>query len=227
METLASGLLINSGADGPAALVISEKLRTQIASLGQEIENTTNLISKYNTASSTVSGLRGQLTELRTLAVEAANEGGNNAASQEALDRVGRALAETYNNTVANAEFNGTNLLDGSEGSLADVALLEGFDLSSGQAAEDSIDLIDQAISDLDAVQIDLGSTQKYELKAQVASLRNTHQNLVAAESQIRDVDMFRQISTLMRDQIRLRIGLSLMAHSNMNSSSILRLFGS
>ena len=40
VEKLSSGLKINRGADGPAALVISEKQRAQIAGLKQAIENT-------------------------------------------------------------------------------------------------------------------------------------------------------------------------------------------
>jgi len=226
MQTLSSGQMINSAADGPASLVISETLRSQIATLGQEIENTTNLISKYGTASYTVSGLRGQLTELRTLAVDAANEGGNNASSQAALERVGVALVNTFNNTASNAEFNGTSLLDGSTGSLANVAQLKDIDFSSSQAAQDSMAVIDQAISDLDTVQINLGSTQKNELEAKVVSLRNTHQNLVAAESQIRDTDMFQQISVSMGEQMKFQIGLALMSHSNLNSNTVLKLLG-
>ena len=46
LEKLASGLSINRASDGPAALVISEQLRTQIASLNQEIENTSAMIGK-------------------------------------------------------------------------------------------------------------------------------------------------------------------------------------
>ena len=39
MERLSSGLKINRGADGPASLVISERLRSQTAGLKQAIDN--------------------------------------------------------------------------------------------------------------------------------------------------------------------------------------------
>jgi len=94
MERLTSGLMIYRASDDPAGLVISEQLRAQIGSLNQEIENTTALINKYHTASSTVGELRRQATELRALAVGAANEGANNEASQLALSRAADYIVE-------------------------------------------------------------------------------------------------------------------------------------
>ena len=49
------------------------------------------------------------------------------------------------------------SLLDGSDGSLAEVSKLEGVDLSSAQAAEESIAIIDTAMEELDKVQTHLG----------------------------------------------------------------------
>lgn len=50
VEKLSSGLKINRGADGPAALVISEKHRAQIAGLAQAIDNTEKASSVVQTA---------------------------------------------------------------------------------------------------------------------------------------------------------------------------------
>ena len=49
MERLSSGLKINRGADGPAALVISERLRAQTAGLEQAIDNSEAGISLVQT----------------------------------------------------------------------------------------------------------------------------------------------------------------------------------
>ena len=48
-----------------------------------------------------------------------------------------------FNHTADTAVYNGNNLLDGSEGSLANVSRLENVDLSSAEAAEASIAVID------------------------------------------------------------------------------------
>ena len=50
MERLSSGLKINQGADGPASLVISERLRAQTAGLSQAIDNSEAGISLLQTA---------------------------------------------------------------------------------------------------------------------------------------------------------------------------------
>ena len=50
LERLASGLKINRGADGPAQLQVSERLRSQVAGLGQAIDNSENAVSVLQTA---------------------------------------------------------------------------------------------------------------------------------------------------------------------------------
>jgi len=224
LERLSSGLSINRTSDGPAALVISEQLRTQIASLNQEIENTSAMIGKYETGSSYVSELRSKLTELRSLAVGAANEGGNSESAQAAYAATADYILSNYNHVIDTAEYNGMNLLDGSEGSLAKVDQLEGIDLSSAESAQESIAVIDSAIEGLDEVQVDLGATQRYELEAHHASLQVTLQNLEAAQSQLRDTDYAQEYSTFLGEMIKFQANAALLAHWNINANTVLNL---
>jgi len=50
LEHLSSGMKINTAADGPASLVISENMRAQVKSLNQAMENSENGISMVQTA---------------------------------------------------------------------------------------------------------------------------------------------------------------------------------
>lgn len=227
MARLSSGMKINSASDDPAGLVISERFRAQIASLNQEIENTTHLINKYETGSSTVMEMRSQLTELRSLAVSAANEGFNDETSQAALDRAADNIVDNFNRTADGAVYNGTNLFDGSEGSLANVAKLENVDLSSAEAAEASLALIDEKIAELDSVQIDLGATQKNALESRRSSLQITAQNLQAAESLLRDTDYAIEVVNMVREMIRLDASVALLSHTNIGANSVLKLLSS
>lgn len=77
MERLSSGLKINRGADGPAALVISERLRSQTAGLEQAIDNSEAGISLVQTAEATLDEVSASLINARQLAVHAANEAVN------------------------------------------------------------------------------------------------------------------------------------------------------
>jgi flagellin len=227
LEKLSSGFRINSAADDPAGLVISVQLRSSIATLNQEIKNLSANIGKYETTSSVVQNLRSDLTELRSLAVGAANDGGNSEASQQAFADAANALINTYNGTITNAEYNGSKTLDGSEGSLASIAPLEGLDLSTPEGAAQALDKIDAAASNLDSVLGDLGAKQRYELEARLDNLQVTRQNLIAAESQIRDASFFDQYSNFVASQIRTKAALALMAHSYIVESSVLDLFRS
>ena len=224
MERLSSGLAINRASDDPAGLIISETLRSRIASLNQEIKNVSSSINKYQTVSSTVSTLRSHLTELRSLAVGAANDAGNDETSQQAYVASAEHLVATFNNTVEQAEYNDKKTLDGSEGSLAHVSELSGIDLSTPAAAAESIEKIDAAVKEIDNIQIDLGATQKNELESRLASLSVTRENLVAAESQIRDTDYAQEYANFVSNMIRTRASLAILAHSSILGSGIVDL---
>ncbi len=227
MERLSSGRKINHASDDPAGLVISEQLQSQIASLNQEIENIGAVIDKYQTASSSVGELRGSLTELRSLAVAAANSAGNSAEAQEAYDTAATALTNSYNRTIANAHYNGAAILDGSEGSLAEVAQLEEIDLSSPEAAVATMEKIDDAASQLDDVTSTLGATQKFDLETQKQTLEVTRQNLEAAESTLADTDYAVEMSQFTSALIRSQVTMALLGHSFMSNRNVLSLFSS
>ncbi len=227
LEKLSSGLKINSAADGPAELVISEHLRSQIASLNQEIENTSALIGKYETASSTLGSVSSFLTEIRSLAVGAANGGFNSEDAQAAYATAANSVVGSFNKLVSNAEYNGVKLFDGSEDALALVNQLQGIDLSSPEAASASIEAIDNAASELSTVQVEIGATERYRLREHLASLQITSQNLQAAESTVRDTDYALEFSRYAAEQLRFQVGLAMMSHIRLNSRTVLGLLES
>lgn len=116
VEKLSSGLKINRGADGPAALVISEKQRAQIAGLKQAIDNTEKAASVVQTAEGALSEINSLLVKVRTLAIDSANVGVNDddalAANQA---EIANAL-DTINRIANNTQFGVKKLLDGSAG---------------------------------------------------------------------------------------------------------------
>jgi flagellin len=226
MEKLASGLRINRASDDPAGLVISEQMRSQIASLNQEIENTSLSIRKYNTADATVGQLHTVLQGVRSMAVGAANEGFNDQAAQDAYQAAADRAVENYNRIIETAGFNNANLLDGSEGSLVDLPQLGRIDLSDSQHAQQSLEQIDQALSRLDQAQVEIGSTQKYELEAKRSNLEVTVQNLTAAESEIRDTDYPMAVVEMIKSEIQVKAAIALLAHSQVNHRAVLSLLG-
>ena len=224
MEKLSSGWKINSAADDPAGLVISEQMRSRIASLNQEIENTQNMINKYETASSTTLQLQSMLTEMRSLAVGAANSAINDPNIQQAYQSSVDSLVTTYNNIIENSSFGSQVLLDGSEGSIATVAKLENVDFSDPQKAEEAIVYFDDMANRLDSTITHIGATQKNELEANLRNLQIESQNLTAAESNIRDTDMAKEFSNFLKGKLLLNSSVALLAHGNIIPHSVLGL---
>lgn len=129
LERLSSGFKINRGADGPAALVISEKQRAQIAGLETAITNTERAVSLVQTAEGALNEINNLLIKIRSLALDSANEGVND---QDALNanqaEIDNAL-DTINRISENTQFTTKKLLNGDSGiqgtpSDADVTFL-------------------------------------------------------------------------------------------------------
>jgi flagellin len=116
MERLSSGLQINRGADGPAALVISERLRAQTAGLEQAIDNSETGVSLLQTAEAALDEVSSALINARQLAVHAANEAVNDdfmlRADQQEIDNI----LSTVNRIAQNTQYGTKRLLDGSRG---------------------------------------------------------------------------------------------------------------
>lgn len=141
LERLSSGYKVNRGADGPAALVISEKQRAQIAGLKQAIDNADKAGSLVQTAEGALNEINSLLTKVRSLALDSANAGVNDddalAANQA---EIANAL-DTIDRIANNTQFGTKKLLDGSAGRTgvatdADVTYLDATsDTSAGTYA--------------------------------------------------------------------------------------------
>jgi flagellin len=116
LQRLSTGLKINSGADGPAALVISEQQEAQISGLQAAIQNTQTATSVVQTTEGALSEVNNLLTQIRSLAVDSANSGVNDSNSLAAnQEEVANALS-TIDRIAANTQFGTKKVLDGSAG---------------------------------------------------------------------------------------------------------------
>jgi flagellin len=131
VERLSSGLKINRGSDGPAALVISEKQRAQIAGLRAAIDNSEKAVSLVQTAEGALSEINSLLVKVRSLAIDSANTGINDADALAANQAEINNALDTIDRIANNTQFGTKKLLDGSAGihgvsSNGDVAFLKG-----------------------------------------------------------------------------------------------------
>jgi flagellin len=115
LAKLSTGLKINTAADGPADLIISEKFRSQINAISKATENTQNAISMLSTAEGALAEVNSLLTKMQGLALKATQTGTQSpdeiAASQAEID----AALDSINSISRNTSFGSVNLLDGSK----------------------------------------------------------------------------------------------------------------
>ena len=114
LKSLSSGLRINSAADGPADLVISEHMRSQISGINQAVKNSETSISMVQTAEGVLSEMSSMLINMRQLALHAANDG----AADENMLRADQIEIEnilsTMNRIATSTHFGTKVLFDGS-----------------------------------------------------------------------------------------------------------------
>jgi flagellin len=116
LQQLSTGQKINTAADNPSGMVISEQQLAQIAGLQSALNNTSNATSLVQTASGALNEVNNLLIQIRSLAVDAANSGFNDA-NNVAADQAEVANALTTITNIANQTQFGTKvLLNGSSG---------------------------------------------------------------------------------------------------------------
>lgn len=113
LERLSSGLKINRGADDPAGLIVSERLRSEISVVKQAIDNSERAINVIATTEGALDEVQALLTDIQALVVEAANSGAFSdeeiAANQLQIDNAIESITRIANTTT----FAGRKLLNG------------------------------------------------------------------------------------------------------------------
>ncbi len=116
---LSTGLRINSGADDPAGLIISETFRAQIGGLEQAIRNNQDAINFGKTAEGALAEISKLLKDARALAVTGANSATLSEAQVQANQQQLNSIAESITRISEQTQFGSKKLLDGSAGVVA------------------------------------------------------------------------------------------------------------
>ena len=131
------------------------------------------------------------------------------------------------NQTAAISLFNTSSLnLAKGVNNDSDFSRLRDISVTSAEGAQDSLLLIDSAINEITSIRGELGAFQKNTLEGNLSNLRIASENLVAAESTVRDVDMASEMANFTRNQIMTESSTAMLAHANNMPNSILKLLG-
>jgi flagellin len=236
MERLSSGYRINRAADDAAGLAISEKLRGQIAGLDQAERNVQDAVSLVQTAEGSLSEVHSMLQRIRELAVQYKN-GTLSTNDQAAIQSEVNQLASEMERIGTSAQFNGIPLLNTAQAVTFQVGAEDGetividtislgaavpsttFQMSNANAIAN----LDVAIGSISTQRAAFGAVQN-RLEHTLNNIQTYHQNLVASESRIRDVDMASEMVDMTRLQILQQAGTSMLAQANQSPQGVLTL---
>jgi flagellin len=236
MERLSSGYRINRAADDAAGLAISEKMRGQIRGLGQAQRNLQDAVSMVQTAEGSLNEVHSMLQRVRELAVQAKN-GTLSASNQSALQSEINQLASEIERLGIAADFNGIKLLNqntvisfkvgANDGetigvatiSLGSIVTPSVFQLGSATDIQE----LDTAIDQISSQRAAFGAVQN-RFEHSLANIAIYQENLVAAESRIRDVDMAAETVEMTKQQILSQAGTAMLAQANQLPQSVLQL---
>ena len=104
---------------------------------------------------------------------------------------------------------------------------LADLDVTTGQGAQDAMSVIDKAVEEIAVARGDLGAFQKNTLESNLTSLRIHTENLVAAESTIRDADMAIELAAFTRNQIMPQSATAQLAQANAQPQTLMALLAS
>ncbi|ADL08326.1 flagellin [Thermosediminibacter oceani] len=244
LEKLSSGYRINRAGDDAAGLAISEKMRAQIRGLNMAVKNAQDGISLIQTAEGALTETHAILQRMRELAVQAANDT-NTVDDRKALQEEVNQLIAEINRIADNTEFNTQKLLDASfTGKVFHIGANIGQSITIGIAdmdaaalgvdavaitnqtgANTAISTIDAAIKTVSDERAKLGAYQN-RLEHTINNLSVATENLTAAESRIRDVDMAKEMMEFTRQSILNQAATAMLAQANMLPQSVLKLLG-
>jgi len=102
---------------------------------------------------------------------------------------------------------------------------LNAIDIGSGGDSADALTKVDSAINSVSQMRGAFGAVQN-RLSSTIANLGSTRENLSAAESRIRDVDVAFETASLTRNSIMQQAAISVLAQANMGPQAALSLLG-
>jgi len=253
IEKLASGEAINRAGDDASGLAVSEKMRTQINGLVQAEKNSQNGLSFIQVAEGSFQQLNDILQRIRSLAVQSAN-GIYSASDRSQIQVEVSQLIDEIDRIATSAQFNRMKMLTGRYSRDSKVGSMffhvgpnsnqrirvyigtvgskamnmidetgKKRSISTVGQANAMIGYVDLALDKLNRQRADLGAYYN-RMENTITSLTRSYENMMSADSRVRDVDMAAEMVNFTRDQILVQTGTAMLAQANFKPKLIIKL---
>lgn len=247
LRKLSSGERITRSGDDAAGLAISENLKAQIRGMRQAKRNASDAISMLQVAEGGMNEISNIIIRLRELSVQSASDT-IGATERGFMDVEFQNLKEEIDRISKSTEFNGIKLLDGTGGKLefqvgikndpvldrlhydgttSDATLaalgLVADTVSTKEGAQGALKRLDDALVQVNGVRANFGALQN-RLQSTSNNLEISDENLSAANSRIRDVDVAQETADLTKNNILVQSSTSVLSQANQAPNIALKL---
>ncbi len=103
---------------------------------------------------------------------------------------------------------------------------LRDLDLMHTDGGNIAMLMLDEALDDVTAIRVQLGGLQEHALENASRSMRVWREQVISAESQLRDADVAEEVSRLVSANIKLQAGTSVLTKANQSPATVLQLLG-
>jgi flagellin len=243
---VSTGLLVGNAKDNGAIWSIAQAERSDVADLDavkSSLQTGQSIIDVANSAGTTVSNL---LTQMSQKAL-ASSDTSLSTASRVALNNDFVALRNQITSTVANANFNGVNLLDGSVAKITSLANAQGTSvlttnsqkltlggsivtltatatISTVTAATAMIAVVNTSLANADTALATLG-TSSNALDTHLNFVSKLQDTLTTGIGNLVNADLAKESATLQALQTKQQLGIQALSIANSASSALLGLF--
>ena len=247
LSKLSSGSRITSASDDAAGLAISTRISSDITTLQQAATNAAQATSILQTADGGASNISDILARMKSLASESAS--GTVADSSRAyINSEFTQLKGEIDSIASGTRYSSQSLLDGSSVFSSGVSVLVGstsadtititltsltasslgvtsLDVSSLSSATSAMSALDSAIDTVSSARAEIGA-QESRFNFSADSISTQTQNLQAANSAIKDVDIAAEQATLSSAEVKTQAAVSAETAANQMPQYLLKLLG-
>lgn len=243
---ISTGLKVASAKDDGATFAIAQTMRREVASFGVVQDSLDRAQSTVDVALAAGEGISDILLEMKEKAL-AAQDDSIDSTSRAALNEDFRSLRDQITTIVANATFNGINLVDGTEGTLTALASANGSStiavagenmslsgsivtvgastqVNSASAAASAATAVDASIDTLNRALARLGTGSR-KLEIHSTFISKLSDSLTSGIGNLVDADLAQESARLQSLQVKQQLGSQALSIANRSPSSVLSLF--
>lgn len=248
LSELSSGSRIVNASDDAAGLAISTRIESDVSVLEQAATNSSHAVSVLQTADGGASNISDILTQMKSLASEAAS-GTESDSDRTYINDEFQQLSSEIDSIASGTRYNDQSLLDGTSSFASGVSVMVGsnasdtitvtlsnltasslgvssLDVTSQTDANTALTALDSAIDTVSAARAEIGA-QESRFNFSSNSISTNEQNLESANSAITDVDVASEEATLSSAEVKTQAAVAAAAQANKMPQYLLNLLQS